>query len=246
MDKDNVNTMRRPVVALLLAGGHGYRMHARCPKQFISLEGTPVFIHPLLTLDAHAMIDAIYVVCSEEWSHFVRSQAEEHGVKKIKGICPAGETSIDSIRNGLEQVGKDWPLDALVVTHESVRPLVSAQLITDNITTALKHGNAITAIGSNEAFMESEDGVSSLTGIPREHLYRAQMPQSFTLGSLLEAFELAHEKGINSSQSLYTLMREVYPTRKLFIAPGSELNFKLTVPGDMNHLQALLQYKKEV
>ena len=105
------------------------------------------------------------------------------------------------------------------------------------------YGNAITAVRSNEAYMVSEDGTSSRECIPRERLYRAQTPQTFYLDDLTEAFREATRKGMCDSQSLYTFMSDVFPGRALHIAPGSELNFKLTVPEDFDTLEAILSYR---
>ena len=60
---------------------------------------------------------------------------------------------------------------------------------------------------------------------------------------LTEAFREATRKGMCDSQSLYTFMSDVFPGRALHIAPGSELNFKLTVPEDFDTLEAILSYR---
>ncbi|MCD8318740.1 MAG: 2-C-methyl-D-erythritol 4-phosphate cytidylyltransferase [Paraprevotella sp.] len=232
-------------VVLLLAGGHGYRMHSSRPKQFMEIAGTPVIFHTLQVFQQHPDIDRIYVVCSPEWKDFVETTVRKGGIDKFGGTFPAGETSIDSLRNGIRGLQKEWrDKKPAVLTHEAVRPLVSAEVISLNLHTFHTHGNAITAIRSHEAYMVSPDGISSESSIPREHLYRAQTPQTFYLNDLTETFHRADSLHLSNSQSLYTLMSEVRSHQPLYIAPGSEQNFKLTLPEDLEVLEAILAYRR--
>ena len=92
--------------------------------------------------------------------------------------------------------------------------------------------------------MVSPDGIGSDECIPRELLHRAQTPITFCLDDLAEAFRQADLAKICRSQSLYTLITEVFPGKRLYISPGSELNFKLTLPEDIEILKAILAYRK--
>ncbi len=232
---------RQRHIALLLAGGLGERMHCNRPKQFVDIYGLPVILYTLQAFQSHPAIDDIYVVCTPEWKDFVEDTARKGSIGKLRQTVPAGTTSTASLQNGLEAIrahhGEGNPA---VLTHEAVRPLVSEDIISRNLETFHAHGNAITAVRSNEAYMVSPDGLCSEKGLPRETLFRAQTPQTFCLDELTEAFALARQKGLMPSQSLYTLMRETYPHKTLYIAPGNELNFKLTLPEDIETLKALL------
>lgn len=233
-------------IVLLLAGGKGCRMQSEAPKQFIEVAGAPVISHTMRVFQQHPLIDHIHVVCAPEWSGMVETTAQEGGITKFAGIFHSGENSIDSLRNGILGLQRTYPnTNPLVLTHESVRPLITERIITDNLNVAQKYGNAITAIRSNEAYMVSHDGLSSETSITRDLLFRAQTPQTFYLYDLLEMFEKAAHQNITTSQSLYTLMTEVGP-RTLFISPGHQLNFKITYPEDLDTLEALLTYRKEM
>lgn len=231
-------------IALLLAGGQGHRMHSDLPKQFMEVEGKPVIFYTMQAFQNHPDVDRIYVVCHPEWAGFVRRTTDDGHISKFCGIFPAGDTSIDSLRNGIEGLRADAALrNPVVLTHEAVRPLVTTDLISRNLSVFREHGNAITAVRSNEAYMVSPGGMFSEQCIPRERLYRAQTPITFRLDELSEAFSRAARLHIRHSQSLYTLMAEVFPTRKLYIAPGTELNFKLTLPEDIETLKALIAYR---
>ena len=140
------------IVALLLAGGHGCRIHSDRPKQFMEVAGIPVIAYTMRTLQEHPDVDAMYVVCAAEWEDFVRETARVAGVDKLRGTFPAGGTSLQSVKNGVEGLrGVYGGRNPVVLTHEAVRPLLSREMIDCNLRTFHAYGNAITAVRSNMA-----------------------------------------------------------------------------------------------
>ena len=149
-------------IALLLAGGQGHRMHSDRPKQFIEVEGMPVISYTMQAFQQHPEIDRIYVVCNPEWAGFVEATARKGDIGKFSGVFPAGETSIDSLRNGIAGLNAAIAgQNPVVLTHEAVRPLVSTEIISRNLQTFRTYGNAVTAVRSNEAYMVSPGGTYS-------------------------------------------------------------------------------------
>ena len=150
-----------------------------------------------------------------------------------------------SIRNGicgLRDAGCN--ADDLVLIHDAVRPLLSQDIISSNIATCKAYGYAITGIKCREAILESDDGFSSMTSIPRDKLIRTQTPQTFRLGNILKAHEEAAAKGISDSVASCTLLAEL-GGREMHIVPGSEKNIKITTVEDLEILKALMNIKAE-
>lgn len=232
-------THRKHIIALLLAGGSGARMNAKKPKQYLEVDGEPIILHTMRAFQKHPLTDAIYAVCNKDWDVAVCQEAKEGGISKFAGTISGGETGFDSLRNGinylLEHVQEE---DAIVMVHDAVRPLITQDIISRNIAVCMTHGNAITALGSHEAFLISKDGITSETYLPREELMRAQTPHTFPLKTLGQMMRNASERNISQSQSLFTLANEVGIT-PLYIAQGELINFKLTHPSDIIIYQAL-------
>ena len=126
----------------------------------------------------------------------------------------------------------------IVLVHDAVRPLVSYGIISRNIQLCRTQGNAITAIRSNEAYLQTEDSLVSHSYVPREALMRAQTPHTFPLSELKKILETARQKGIEEHQSLFTLCNEI-GYHPLYITKGDPINFKLTEPQDLKVYQAL-------
>lgn len=231
-------------IALLLAGGKGCRMHRQRPKQFIEVEGKPLIAYTLQAFEEHPEIDAIYVVCDQMWESLVQEIAGKEQIRKFLGCFPSGETSMLSLYNGIAGLEKQGVGgDSLILTHDSVRPLISEAVITHNLEICNRYGNAITGIQSNEAYMISRDRLHSEGLIEREKLFRAQTPQTFSLTDLLQVLKELDKEELQQAQSLYTLMASRGNT-PLHIAQGDNSNFKVTVPEDIEMVQAILHWRK--
>ncbi|MCR5433861.1 MAG: 2-C-methyl-D-erythritol 4-phosphate cytidylyltransferase [Bacteroidaceae bacterium] len=236
-----MNPEQSHIIALLLAGGQGSRIGAQCPKQYIEIDGEPVILRTMRAFQQHPDITDIYVVCSPRWQDYVIQQAKRGGISKLRATMYSGPTAFQSIRLGIEGLLHLIPYgqeETIVLVHDAVRPLISYEVISQNIQTCQEKGNAITAIRSNEAYMQTQDGLSSNDYIRREALMRAQTPHTFPLSTLRKIMIEADNRGITDHQSLFTLCNElgIHP---LYIAEGDPMNFKITEPGDIKIYQAL-------
>ena len=232
-------------IALIIAGGSGNRMGQDIPKQFIHVDDCPIIIHTMKAFERHPDVHVIAVVCLEGWETVLRSYANQFSIKKLKWIFPGGNTGMESIHNGIYGLKREGCTDDdLVLIHDSVRPLLSQEIISSNIAICKKYGYAITGIQCREAILESEDGFTTQTSIPRDSLIRTQTPQTFRLGNIIRVHEEARQKGITNSVASCTLVAEV-GNRTMHIVPGSEKNIKITTVEDLEMLKALMHTSKE-
>ena len=232
-------------VALLIAGGSGNRMGQDIPKQFMHVDGCPIIIHTMKCFQLHPDIDAIAVVCLKGWETVLQAYANQFSITKLKWIFPGGATGMESIHNGIYGLKNEGCDDEdLVLIHDSVRPLLSQDIISSNIAICKAYGYAITGIKCSEAILESEDGFVSSTSIPRDRLIRTQTPQTFRLKNIIAVHEEAKLKGITNSVASCTLIAEV-GGREMHVVPGSEKNIKITTVEDLEILKALMHTNKD-
>lgn len=231
--------------ALIIAGGSGNRMGQDIPKQFMHVDNCPIIVHTMKCFQNHPDINGIAVVCLKGWETVLQSYANQFSIDKLKWIFPGGSTGMESIHNGiygLKEAGCDD--NDLVLIHDSVRPLLSQDIISSNIAICKAYGYAITGILCREAILESEDGFSTDKSIPRDKLIRTQTPQTFRLKNIIAAHEEAKEKGITNSVASCTLVAEL-GGRTMHIVPGSEKNIKVTTVEDLEMIKALMHVHKE-
>ena len=225
-------------VGLLIAGGSGNRMHQDIPKQFITVNERPVIVYTLEAFEKHPEIDAIAVVCIEGWEQVLWAYAKQFNITKLQYIVPGGKNGQDSIRNGVYELEKHFDKDDIVLIHDAIRPMVSAEIISDNIRVARECGNAITVIPCAEAMMQTEDGVVSVGSYPRDRLKRTQTPQAFKIGDICDLHRRALEAGITNSVASCTLKIEM--GEQVYFSAGPEKNIKLTTVEDIDIFKALL------
>lgn len=229
-------------IALIIAGGAGNRMHQDIPKQFITVNERPVIVYTLEAFEKHPEIDVIAVVCIEGWEQVLWAYARQFNISKLQHVIPGGKNGQGSIRNGVFELEKHFQPDDIVLIHDAIRPMVSAEIISDNIRTAREYGNAITVIPCAEAMMQTEDGIVSTGSYPRDRLKRTQTPQAFHLGDICDLHRRALAAGVENSVASCTLMIEM--GEQVYFSAGSEKNIKLTTVEDIDIFKALLAAKR--
>lgn len=229
-------------IALLIAGGTGNRMGQSIPKQFLTVNERPVIVYTLEAFQKHPEIDAIAVVCIDGWQSVLQAYANQFNITKLKYIVPGGLNGQDSIRNGVYELEKYFKPEDIVLIHDAIRPMVSADIISDCIRVTREKGNAITVIPCAEAMMQTEDGEKSVGSYPRDRLKRTQTPQGFHIGDICNLHRRALEVGITNSVASCTLKIEM--GEQVYFSMGSEKNIKLTTVEDIDIFKALLAAKR--
>lgn len=232
-------------IAVIFAGGVGKRMHSKeCPKQFLKIYNKPIIIHTLEYFEKHPLIDAIVISCVEEWMPYLEELIYKYRIEKVKKVVVGGETGQLSIYNGLkaaEDVANGEK--AIVLIHDSVRPLINAKLITDNIESVKKNGSAITTAVVKETILVVNEGTATINYVPsRKNSRVARAPQSFWLNDILNAHEKALSEGKKDYIDSCTMMQEY--GYDLFLVDGPGENIKITTPEDFYIMRAILEAKE--
>lgn len=229
-------------IALLIAGGSGNRMHQDIPKQFLTVNEKPVIVYTLEAFQNHPEIDVIAVVCISGWEQVLRAYANQFNIKKLRYVVSGGRNGQDSIRNGVFELEKHFVPNDIVLIHDAIRPMVSAEIISDCIRITKEKGNAVAVIPCAEAMMQTENGETSTGSYPRSGLMRTQTPQGFSIGKICALHRKALEAGIMNSVASCTLMIEM--GEQVYFSSGSEKNIKLTTIEDIEIFKALLMAKR--
>lgn len=226
-------------VAVIFAGGIGTRINARAlPKQFLEIHGKPIIIHTLEQFEQHPEIDAISIAILATHREHLRRLINRYEITKVEWIVDGGETGQVSRHRALQAVADTCPDDTVVLIHDGVRPLISPQLISENIETVSLRGSAITCTKFNETVVSSQSQRIADV-IPRDHIYAAQAPQSFRLGEILGLYDRAVSEGeMDSIDSCSLMFRYGHP---IFRLDGPRSNIKITTAEDFYVCRALFE-----
>ena len=232
-------------IALIIAGGVGARMNQDIPKQFLNVYDKPVIVYTLEAFQNHPSIDAIEVVCLDGWHEILRAYAKQFGITKLENVVSGGKNGQDSIRNGLFDLAlRHTDDDDIVLIHDAIRPMVSSDIISDNIRVCKEKGNAITVIPCAAAMLKTTDSLVSSEQVPRDNLKSTQTPQTFFLKEIVQVHKEALKRGITNSVASCTLYIEM--GKELYLSYGSEKNLKITTTDDIEIFKALLNAEKDV
>lgn len=233
-------------IGVIFAGGVGSRMHSKeRPKQFLEIYNKPIIVHTIEYFQSCELIDAVVVVCVEDWIEYFKDLVYKYRLDKIKKIVPGGETGQLSIYNGLcaaKEISNNMKSD-IVLIHDGVRPLINEKLLCRNIEDVRKYHTSITSSIVKETIVEIDD-IGDIKFVPdRAHSRVAKAPQCFLLSDILSAHEKALREGIHTFIDSCTMMQ--YYGYALHMTDGPYENIKITTPDDFYTMRAILQAKED-
>ena len=216
------------VTAIVLAAGQGKRMHSDVAKQFMLLNGKPMLYYALKAFEASDVDDIILVTGAEEVDYCRETFAEGFGFQKIRDVVAGGKERYDSVFAGLEAAAGC----RIVLIHDGARPLISRELINDNIACAREYHACITAVPAKDTIKVADANGFVADTPDRNLLWQVQTPQSFDYDLICEA----HRRRMAAGDTLVTddaMLVEKYMSQPVRLLMGDYRNIKITTPEDM-------------
>jgi 2-C-methyl-D-erythritol 4-phosphate cytidylyltransferase len=231
------------VFVILPAAGLGTRMAGPQPKQFLALAGVPILIHSLRAFAAAPRVTSIYVAVRKTEMERAEAQVAEYGFAGRVRVVEGGEKRQESVANALSVLPAQP--DDIVLVHDAVRPLIDASTIERTIDAVIEHGAAIVGMPAIDTIKQVErtaHGAIVTATIPREFVVQAQTPQGFRYGLLQSAFAESTADGFVGTDEASLLERAGIPVA---VVPGSQVNLKITQPGDLELAEFYLKQRNE-
>ena len=222
------------IAAILPAAGLGTRMGAETPKQFLELDGEPIFIHTVRRIASCQLVTDIIVATRGDVLATLEKRIRGEKFAQSLRVVRGGDSRQESVAEALREVSNDTEI---VLVHDAVRPFVTREQIVRVIEEARRCQAAILGIPAMDTVKEVKraslpEDVALITGtIPRERVVLAQTPQAFSTKLLKEAFARAQADGVNASDEAGLVERLGH---NVHVVLGSERNIKITRPADMD------------
>lgn len=235
---------------VLLAGGTGSRMKASMPKQFLTLRDVPVLHHSLsLFLEGLHEHAAKFGKSAPPFVVLVldpKYQPEYQPiVDKYQGRLSFSNPGVErqgSVENGLRTLIEvsNGECD-FVAVHDSARPLVTIEEITNVVRDAKEHGAAVLGVPCKATIKESEDGSQVLRTIPRTRLWEVHTPQVIKIDTLQRGFQKVEAEQLEVTDDVSIVEALGEPVK---ITLGEYTNLKITTPEDMNVAESILEKRQ--
>lgn len=228
-------------IAVILAGGTGRRVGGGTPKQFLMLAGKTVLEYSVQTFESHPLIDQIAIVSHKDYIENINALIRQNGWQKVTKVLPGGSERYESSLIALRSYAAYS--DSNILIHDAARPLVSPRIITDSIK-ALESNNAVmVGLATSDTIFQTDKEGKYIESIPqRALLRRAQTPQSFKIGTLSRAFEIALKDPAFVCTDDCGIVSKYLPSERIAIVDGEEKNMKLTYPSDLSILETFIDY----
>ena len=231
-------------IAVILAGGKGIRLGEHLPKQFLKIAGKKVIEHTLDVFQAHKKIDEIAVIISEEYVKMIEDISIGNAYTKLKKILVGGVERSDSSLAAINAY-KSYSDDTNIIFHDSVRPLVNYEIISNCIKALNDYGAVDVAIKTTDTIISVKNDV--IENVPsRETLHNGQTPQAFKLGVVRKAYDIALTDPNFKATDDCGVVRRYLPEEKIYVVKGTQQNMKLTYKEDLFLLDKLFQLKSSV
>ena len=221
-----------PFSVILLAGGTGVRMGSVIPKQYLSVHQKPLALYSFEVLASLFEVEDFIVVCESQYEALFYASPKARGLR-IQFARP-GLRRQDSVLNAMQYIEGN----PLVCIHDSVRPLIDAQITRHTVEIAESWGAA--AVGVKvKSTIKVCDGAQIVIDTPnRTSLWEIQTPQVIRLDLLKEGFDYAREHHLTVTDDVALIELLGKPVK---IVEGSYLNIKVTTPEDLLCVEKLIE-----
>lgn len=226
-------------VAIIKIAGKGTRIHSSVPKQYIEVNGNPVFVHTLIRFNNCKAIDDICLVCDEEHMEYVKSKCKEMNLNKVVFFSVGGKNGNASTFNGFVSFKDSLDDDDIIVSHDGVRSLVTNDLINDSVDVAKKYGAAIASYKTSGNILFKDDNCRF---IHRDQIFVAQTPISLKKSIMTRCYDFFINQS-EEAQDAYAGLDDIVFSLgiPMFKSKGDSLNFKITTDNDLVMFKALME-----
>ena len=228
--------------AAILAGGTGARMgNMDKPKQYLDLAGKPIIVYTVEKFLTMPDFDEVLVLCPEAWIESTHDILRKHlGENPKLVVLQGGKTRDETVMNAIKYIEDkhNEDEDAVICTHDSVRPFVTYRIIRENLKAMEEFDACDTVIPATDTIVESAEGVV-IDSIPeRSRMYQGQTPQTFKVSTLKRLYaELTDDERAALTDACKVC---VLRGTEVALVQGETYNVKITYPSDMKMAAALL------
>ena len=219
---------------IVVAAGTGSRYGGNLPKQFCDLGGRPLLMTTLERLHAAAPDGRIILVVSREMEPVWAQMCCDHSFCMPLTLVHGGASRAESVKNAVMTI--DPATVGWISVHDAARPLVTPEMFGRLLEGLRNADGAIPAVAVTDSLRElTIDGRSH--AVDRSRYRAVQTPQLFHGNLLVRANlqELRPEFTDDAS------VMEAAGFSNLKLVEGDTNNIKVTNPGDIQRIEAILE-----
>ena len=225
-------------IAVILAGGIGTRVGDDRPKQFIEVYGKPILAYTIEIFQQNANIDAIEVVCHQDWVGYCMEMVQRYDLKKVRWIITGGNTFQQSVINGINYLERKIPsgeinLEDNILIQYGCAPFTSEKVVDAVLDMAKERGNAVTATPCYQLMAKRETDTTSTVWCDRDKYIQIACPYGFRLSYLLDIYKRSEEQDLLKIVEPHTTILMYALGETINYPSGDQTNIKITTVEDI-------------
>ena len=216
---------------LLMMGGKGTRLGADRPKQYIEIDGIPIFLYILRSYNQLECIDEIIIVSNDMWIDYVEKWINNLEIKKPISIVSGGKTRSHSVYNGLKAIADKASDDDIVLLHDATHPYVDEDGTKKVIEAIKEYGGATLGAYQYDTVYRMNDEGFITEVIPRQELVAGASPEGFKFSEIFPIYDDADDEELEQMTSGGAIALE--HGIKMKTIECNVINLKITYPHDL-------------
>ena len=240
-----IMTKSPQVHAMIVAAGRGSRFGASIPKQYIIIDGQTLLQHSVARLSkSDDIAECLLVIAPDD------ETAQDLSFDLPTWFAVGGSERWHSVRAGVEAIiDRGAHDDDLILIHDAARPSVPCADIYNVIEAAkLEPYGAILGAPVADTLKQSQSKPEDSSHyiaytVNREHMWQAQTPQVFRVGSLNKVLGYIARHNISITDEASAFEHLNLPVR---LVTGSRQNIKLTFADDAVLISSVLQAQSTI
>jgi len=220
------------IVLIVAAAGVGKRMNLGYPKQFLEIDGKPLFINSLEVAEKSDSIDEIVITTGKESIELVKELCEIYGISKVKNIISGGKERQYSIENALEYCEDN----SIIAVQDGVRPFLKDKYFSQALKMLeedLKIDGIVVGVPLKDTIKKVNINGEVIETPKRDEYIAVHTPQIFRGNILKEAYKKARESNFLGTDDS-SLVERIGGKIKVLI--GDYDNIKVTTVEDLKFL----------
>jgi 2-C-methyl-D-erythritol 4-phosphate cytidylyltransferase len=222
--------------AIVLACGKEDEISSGVDVAFLALGSRPIISRSLQTLEQNEMVDGIVLVVKKERVDTALHVVRSFGCRKISAIVAGGSVRLTNLKNAFAQLPDDA---GSILIHDSSRPFVTDDVVTETIKAGKRYGAAVAASRSVDSVKLAEKGQKVTKTMDRNTIWLVQTPQVFKR----EVFEKILKSPIKLKDDESALLEKTRQDIHLVASPPG--NMKIRNSDDLAVASAILSASRK-
>lgn len=220
-------------ILFLMMGGNGTRLGASVPKQFLEVNGRPIYQFVLDLYAKYSIVDRVVIINNSNWNNLLKKQLRSKNYPFEIDIVDGGASRSESIKNGVLFVNRVMQnnVDFCVLIHDTTHPYLDSKA-TESLIDLIdgKYSAATLVTHVWDTVYQCEESHISET-LKREGIGVGASPEAFKFSFLKKLF-IDEVADINQYTSVGNYAQA--KGEKIGIVWSSLTNLKITYPEDLN------------